>query len=667
MKKKWIVFPVALALITGLMLMALGCDSNVNETKTLESIAVTTLPNKVQYALGANEELDTEGMVVTATYTDGSTAPVTGYTTSGFTANTLNTLGPKTITVIYEGKRATFSINVINPDMETVATPVASPVAGTVFNNTQVTLTTATSGAQIWYTTNGNIPARDGAGSYRYITPIPITAAVTITAIAIRDGWNDSGLLTAAYTVQTDAYTVTQLGGTEYKKDSEYLVFTFGSTIPRDGLVLADITITDGTGSVTPVSMTNSAAPSRNMVVVVNKQGTVNIKINRAGTSAEERTATVYKKTGYEEDPSLTLADVVKMGGASLPPESPITFALSDGDPIAKLPPRTTEPITTALSAANPAFEHVIAVFDPPLDLTTTPTRDFRWFDMVWDGFGSRYEFDGTVLELHQVTFQLELTTSDDSVIVFQKRSDTDTSTDEKKPVRFLKADITAASPDWGNGQGSGHRIKKITVRATGMQFRNQENSQWPNISATNAPVIDDTWIKSLVAHTVPAPLPKVLYDSEGWSNVIVNPRWALRDVGAEGEASADPFPEWTGEEGVQKIVYWDPIDAVLTTVNTAGGFTVRDEYSTIIITLTGTVNAWWYAYGSISGDPAYGREGIIKQQAFDGGQINPSLGVLIPLRSAVYTPDNFDATQFSGFYLQWNSGTINITSIKVE
>ncbi len=46
--------------------------------KTLDSIAITTPPTKTAYIAG--ESFDSTGMVVTATYSDSSTAPVTGYT-----------------------------------------------------------------------------------------------------------------------------------------------------------------------------------------------------------------------------------------------------------------------------------------------------------------------------------------------------------------------------------------------------------------------------------------------------------------------------------------------------------------------------------------------------------------------------------------------------------
>lgn len=87
-------------------------DKNVKrdfapEAKILSSIAVTTQPTKTVYAVG--ESIDTTGMIVTATYSDGSTTPVTEYTVSDVD---MLTAGTKAVTVTYEGVTATFDITV---------------------------------------------------------------------------------------------------------------------------------------------------------------------------------------------------------------------------------------------------------------------------------------------------------------------------------------------------------------------------------------------------------------------------------------------------------------------------------------------------------------------------------------------------------------------------
>lgn len=85
-----------------------------------------------------------------------------------------------------------------------VAAPQASPQAGSVTSGTQITLSTTTSGATIYYTLNGDEPT--GAAStteFLYSAPFAITGEVndiiTLKAIAVKDG--------VTSTVQTISYT----------------------------------------------------------------------------------------------------------------------------------------------------------------------------------------------------------------------------------------------------------------------------------------------------------------------------------------------------------------------------------------------------------------------------------------------------------------------------
>ena len=80
---------------------------NVAEKKLL-SIEVTTLPKDTNYLIG--ESLDKTGMVVTATYDNGSTEAVTGYTVS---PEKFDTAGDAvTVTIEYQGKTAEFTVKV---------------------------------------------------------------------------------------------------------------------------------------------------------------------------------------------------------------------------------------------------------------------------------------------------------------------------------------------------------------------------------------------------------------------------------------------------------------------------------------------------------------------------------------------------------------------------
>lgn len=76
---------------------------------TLVSIAVTTPPTKITYAIG--DELDITGMVVTGTYSDFSTKveTVTKDNVTGFNSAEA---GEKVCTVTVRGKTTTFIVTV---------------------------------------------------------------------------------------------------------------------------------------------------------------------------------------------------------------------------------------------------------------------------------------------------------------------------------------------------------------------------------------------------------------------------------------------------------------------------------------------------------------------------------------------------------------------------
>ena len=78
----------------------------------LERITVMTPPDNTTYFVRANT-LDLDGLEVTATYNNGSTAVITNYEVSGFDSQTA---GEKTITISYGGKTAIFTVTV-NPIM----------------------------------------------------------------------------------------------------------------------------------------------------------------------------------------------------------------------------------------------------------------------------------------------------------------------------------------------------------------------------------------------------------------------------------------------------------------------------------------------------------------------------------------------------------------------
>ena len=79
-----------------------------------------------------------------------------------------------------------------------VATPAFSVASGAVDSGTTVTITCSTEGAKIYYTTDGSDPT---ASSTAYTEAISVTAAVTLKAIAVKSGMNDSAIASASYLI----------------------------------------------------------------------------------------------------------------------------------------------------------------------------------------------------------------------------------------------------------------------------------------------------------------------------------------------------------------------------------------------------------------------------------------------------------------------------------
>ena len=84
---------------------------DVTVNKVLSDIAINTDNVKKNYK--HNETFSTAGLVVTATYSDGTTENITNFTTNPINGATLDTVGTKTIAVTYEGKTKTYDINVV--------------------------------------------------------------------------------------------------------------------------------------------------------------------------------------------------------------------------------------------------------------------------------------------------------------------------------------------------------------------------------------------------------------------------------------------------------------------------------------------------------------------------------------------------------------------------
>src|SRR3989442_7989498 len=87
-----------------------------------------------------------------------------------------------------------------------VAPPTFAPPAGTYATAVTVTISDTTSGATIYYTTDGSTPSPN---STRYTGPIVVTQTTTIKAMAVANGMADSDVASATYTIVLKVATPT--------------------------------------------------------------------------------------------------------------------------------------------------------------------------------------------------------------------------------------------------------------------------------------------------------------------------------------------------------------------------------------------------------------------------------------------------------------------------
>lgn len=110
----------------------------------------------------------------------------------------------------------------------TVATPTFSPIAGTYVGTQSVTISTATGGATLCYTTDGTTPlaATPGTCSHgtTYSGAVSVSASLTLKAIGTESGFTNSAVGTAAYVIQ--GITITSPTNLQIVQTRQALPFT---------------------------------------------------------------------------------------------------------------------------------------------------------------------------------------------------------------------------------------------------------------------------------------------------------------------------------------------------------------------------------------------------------------------------------------------------------
>jgi hypothetical protein len=139
--------------------------------------------------------------------TDATAGAAIYYTTNATTPTTSSTLytAPFTIkpntevqAIAVASGYTNSAVIVANYYAPTTAMPTFSTAGGSYSTPQTVTLSDTTSGAVIYYTTNGASPTNS---STRYTGPITVSATETIRAIAVASGYNASAAATTVYTL----------------------------------------------------------------------------------------------------------------------------------------------------------------------------------------------------------------------------------------------------------------------------------------------------------------------------------------------------------------------------------------------------------------------------------------------------------------------------------
>jgi hypothetical protein len=194
---------------------------------------------------------------------DGTSGATIYYTTNGSTPTTSSTvysgaIPVSTTTTIEALAAASGDTNsavasatyTINPVQQQVATPTFSPASGTYTSAQSVSLSDSTSGATIYYTTNGSTPTTSSAV---YSGAIPVSSGtLTIEALGAASGDTNSNVASAIYTInpvqqQVATPTFSPASGT----------YTSAQTV----------TISDSTGGASIYYTTNGTTPTPSSTV----------------------------------------------------------------------------------------------------------------------------------------------------------------------------------------------------------------------------------------------------------------------------------------------------------------------------------------------------------------------------------------------------------------
>ena len=201
-----------------------------------------------------------------------------------------------------------------------VASPTFSPAAGTYTSTQTVTISTATSGASIRYTTDGSAPS-ETAGTV-YSAPITVSSTETVKAIAYESGMTDSAVASATYTISVATPTFSPGAGT----------YTSAQTV----------TISTATSGASIRYTTDGSTPSEtagtvySAPITVSSTETVKAIAYESGMTDSSVASVVYTfvgwyNTSWTDRKSITI-DHTKVTGSSNLTNFPVLVSVTDAN-----------------------------------------------------------------------------------------------------------------------------------------------------------------------------------------------------------------------------------------------------------------------------------------------------------------------------------------------
>lgn len=199
------VYSAAFTINTATTVKAIGIKSGMDNSSiasavySIAKVATPTFtPSAGQINYGATVAIATATSGATIHYTTDGSAPTSSSPVYSDPIELTVATTIKAIAVKSDMDDSAVATAAYTIHMDTVATPTFSPSAGAVEIGTSVTISCATSGAEIHYTVDGTTPS---ASSPVYSSAITIDAAKTIKAIAIKTGMTNSSVGSASYTI----------------------------------------------------------------------------------------------------------------------------------------------------------------------------------------------------------------------------------------------------------------------------------------------------------------------------------------------------------------------------------------------------------------------------------------------------------------------------------